>query len=387
MKELDQILDIWEEAGQAGDSAILATIVKINGSSYRRCGARMIITSRGRKAGSISGGCLEGDILKKGWWLTEGGRSAIRKYDSTSDEDAAFEFGLGCNGIVHVLLERLETKDVSPLSLLRLCRELRQPGVIATVISSEESTISLGQRLLLYPDGSPHTDISERWLVEAVETDAKACREEEKSKHLLYEAANGAIEIFFEVIQPPVRLLVFGAGDDAQPVVQLAKAMGWSVTVLDGRSHYARAERFPAADQVMVLRLDDVLEHLGLDEQTVAVVMTHSYSQDGAILKALLPAPLPYLGVLGPRRRTDLLVQEKGFDPNELGSNFHSPVGLDIGADAPEEVALAILSEIQAALNARAGGMLRNQPGPIHQRDEANGETEERPIRSAACLL
>ncbi len=354
MKDDALILAAWADAVHQETPAILATVVKVSGSAYRSPGARMLITENGGRVGSISGGCLEGDVLKKAWWLTGETPVALRVYDNTSDQDAIWEFGLGCNGVVHVLLERWEPRT-NPLTvaLLQACRTDRRGGVLATVITGRD----LGQHLALFPDGSVQSTLqsSDRILA-----GAHAVRRSRESTWETY----GDTEVFFDFLTPPIPLLIVGAGHDALPVLRFAKELGWHCTVVDGRSNYARAERFPLADAVILADLDRPLSNLMIDDRTVAVLMSHSYQQDSAFLAALSREPIRYLGVLGPRLRTERMLDEAGGRPFPA---LHSPVGLDIGADTPEEIALAIVSEIQAALTESGAGKLRDRPGPIHE--------------------
>ena len=352
MKDDGLILSAWAEASERGAAAVLATVVKVSGSSYRSPGARMLVTENGGRIGSISGGCLEGDLLKKAWWLTGAG-AAIRVYDNTSEEDAIWEFGLGCNGIVHVLLERWEA-DSRPLTvdLLAACRADRRGGVLATAIAGS----AIGQQFAIFPDGAERSTSS---LASLVAVDARAAMRSRVSTTCVY----GDTEVFLEYIAAPVPLLIFGAGHDAVPLVRFAKELGWHCTVVDGRSNQARADRFPLADAVVVADIGDPLQALTIDDRTVAVVMSHSYPQDSAFLDALLKSPARYVGMLGPRKRTERMLSENGLAET---SALHSPVGLDIGADTPEEIALAVVSEIQAVLTQRGAGMLRDRSGPIH---------------------
>jgi xanthine dehydrogenase accessory factor len=361
MKDDGLILSAWAESVRRDIPAILATVVKVSGSSYRSPGARMLITESGARTGSISGGCLEGDVLQKAWWLTGDHPVALRVYDDTSGEDAVWQFGLGCNGIVHVLLERWPAGS-RPLTvdLLQACRDNRRGVVLATPISGPQ----MGRKLAIFPDGSPRSDIADSVLFDAVVHHARGVFESRESE---VRSCAGS-DVFFEYVAPPVPLLIVGAGHDALPVLRLGKELGWHVTLIDGRSNHARPERFPEADRVLVADMACPLRDLVVDEQTVAVLMSHSYPQDSAFLKALHGLPLRYLGVLGPRKRTERMLEEAGLRAHP---DLHSPVGLDIGADTPEEIALSIVSEIKAALSGRAGGMLLRRAGPIHQRTEA----------------
>jgi xanthine dehydrogenase accessory factor len=331
MRDLEQILQLWHTAASAGETAILATVVKTQGSSYRLPGARMLLTKHGRHAGSISGGCLEVDLLQKAWWLTENG-PVVRRYDTTEEgEISSSGFGLGCNGVVHVLLERVDS-TCQVLNLVKTVGASRHAAYIAHVIAPAAHA---GERLI----ASSPTDPG----LPSFSLDR---------------------EVFFETLAPAVRLLIFGAGDDAVPLVDLAKYLGWQVSVFDGRSHYARREKFPLADLVSTWSKNEAVPDI--DHWTAAVVMTHSYSQDLDVLRELASRPLRYLGVLGPYKRTGQLLADLGLAESAVPLGLHSPTGLDIGADGPHQVALAILAEIQATLNGRDGGGLRNRSGSIH---------------------
>ncbi|HZQ50923.1 MAG TPA: XdhC family protein [Bryobacteraceae bacterium] len=358
MKELERILQIWTSA-EPGDSVVLATVVKTQGSSYRLPGARLLLTSSGRRAGSISGGCLEGDLLKKAWWLTESG-PLVRRYDTTPEgEIGSGGFGLGCNGIIHVLLERLTVHASPVLDIIGSVRRERRPAAIAHLIAPAEL---VGQRLFIDPSHGITHNIADADLKSSIQSEAEAALLDSTS-HLV--TLDRKVEAFVEVLVPPLHLLVFGAGEDAAPLTDLAKYLGWRVSVFDGRAHYARAEKFPSADRVAVRPPDAGPGDLAIDPWTAAVLMSHSYSQDLAVLKQLAGQPLCYLGILGPRKRTNQLLEDAALDAGKLAA-LHSPMGLDIGADGPEQVALAAVAEIQATLNRREGGLLRDRDGAIH---------------------
>lgn len=327
MVELQNILELWETARRRGETCVLATVVKTQGSSYRLPGARLLLTSDGRRAGSISGGCLEEDLVKRAWWLTENG-PVVRRYDTTPDGEISVEYGLGCNGVIHVLLERITPERCPILDLLRAVRATRQPASVTHVLAPPAAvgTRFEGQTL---PQSGP------------------------------------SAELFVETLVPPVQLLLCGAGDDAIPLHRLAQFLGWQVFLYDGRAHYARAERFPGALQVSV-RQPGLAPVYPVDPWTVGVIMTHSYSQDLAFLTELARLDLAYLGILGPQKRTHQLLQDAGLPAGDSRPNLHAPMGLDIGADGPEQVSLAAVAEIQASLNRREGGQLRVRTGSIH---------------------
>jgi xanthine/CO dehydrogenase XdhC/CoxF family maturation factor len=358
MAEIEKILSLWEQCEKVGEEAVLATVVKTQGSSYRLPGARMLITRNGLRAGSVSGGCLEDDLVKRAWWLTESG-AMIRRYDTTPDGEIAAEYGLGCNGIIHVLLERIGAGNVV-MDLLRETRASRSPAAIAHLLSPKES---VGSRLVIGVTGDTvQSTLADTKLAVQLQTVAQAARAERES--FLW-SENGP-EAFVETLTPDIRLLIFGAGDDAAALATLAKHFGWEVAVYDGRAHYARPDRFPMADSVAV-RHPGMISQLPLDPWTVAVTMSHSYSQDLQVLTELsATSVLPYIGALGPRKRTEQMFEEAGMAGFAESSNLHSPMGLDIGAEGPDQVALAVVSEIQAVMNKRKGGPLSERHGSIH---------------------
>lgn len=344
MVEIDAIVAAAEALRSENRDAVLATVVRVRGSAYRRAGARMLLLADGRRIGAISGGCLEGDVCRKAWWLTSGGEPALRTYDTTSDaaagEDAVREFGLGCNGVVDVLLERISTDSAAQtLAFIKGCREHGDPGVVAHVI--REAALVSAHRFFTSSGGQP-CDIQSRETLLAGDS--------------RFVAAENS-EIFYEYVAPPADLIIFGSGYDVAPVVRFANALGWRVTVADARPA-SLANRFPSA---RVVGFDDVR----ITERSAVVLMTHNYALDRDLLRNVLPVGAKYVGVLGPRHRTERLFADLGISTD--WEFLHAPVGLDIGGDSPELIALSIVSEIQTALSGRDGGMLRGRPGPVYQ--------------------
>ncbi len=363
MNELHSILDAWRRLDAANRDAVLATVVHVKGSAYRRPGARMLILPDGRRIGSISGGCLEGDVSRKAWWFTEGGQPSVRVYDTSSDEDAVWEFGLGCNGVIQVLLERTESPSTrEALEFLDSCRASRSSGVMATVIrTTDYSRYQVGQRIFPQTGGDSS-------LLAALQPYIEQTIRARKNRlvHL------PDCQVFVEWIAPPLPLVIFGAGHDAIPVVNIAKQLGWHVTVADGRPAYATRARFPEADLLAVMKPPDLFSGIEITPETAVVLMTHNFPQDVKLLRHILPARPRYLGLLGPRKRADSLFAELGIRPETVDA--HAPVGLDIGADTPEGIALSIVAEIQAELAERPGMKLRHRRDPIHAPAEEAGE-------------
>lgn len=376
MKEFEPILQLWKRTEQAGEPAVLATVVKTQGSSYRLPGAHLLVTSDGKRAGSVSGGCLEDDLVKKAWWFTEKG-PVIRRYDTTADgEIATGGYGLGCNGTIDILLERVAPGTRSTITLASEAHAERRIAGIANIIEPRNLA---GRHLTIDTRGSVSTNIDDPRLAALLEAQANAALAAGDSRHFAAED----LEAFIEVLRPAIRLVIYGAGDDAVPLTKIAKVLGWQVMVFDGRAHYATSERFPLADLVAVRQPGKAASIV--DPWTVAVIMNHSYSQDQQVLQELAPVPLLYMGLLGPRKRTRQIFADSGLDERLLNSDLHTPMGLDIGADGPEQVALAVMAEIQASLNGRAGGPLRDRRGSIHAREDHQPEEAISSFRSIAC--
>lgn len=362
MKELQDIIATYAKLKNSGETVAIATIVKVAGSTYRRAGARMLMTAKGEMVGSLSGGCLEGDVLDQGQEVMSSGKYRLVTYDTTSEADILWGLGMGCQGIVDVFIEPLSGDSGTILmSFFADCLEHRQPGVLVTIFKSQAAE---QYHLMLSPDGNFTTKITDNSLIQLLVDRAKTAQSLGKS----FQISINNIEAFIEVIHPPLNLVIFGAGHDAIPVVSFAQQLGWNVTVLDCRSAYATSARFPEANSVVISEYEKLPKSVILDEKTVAVVMTHNYLYDLTILKTILPLPLRYLGILGPRRRTDKLLAEIPID-EQYKKRLYAPVGLDIGADNPQEIALAIIAEIQAVISNRSAGFLRQRNLPIHSQN------------------
>jgi xanthine/CO dehydrogenase XdhC/CoxF family maturation factor len=383
VNELQAIVAAYAEAGARGERAALATIVSVEGSAYRGPGARMLITESGRTTGTISGGCLERDVCERAARVLESRVARIVEYDTRGSEDIVWGLGLGCNGVVRVLLESLHAGSAGERALpfIANCLRARQSGVLATVIGADAEggaghPSEVGARLLLDDAlnicGPSRTDAMP---AARIREDALEILAGRRSSIRSYEAGTRRTEVFFDVIRPPRPLVVFGAEQDAVPLVHLARMLGWHVTVVDARARDATRARFAEADEVVLCRAEETAARVSLTEETAAVVMTHNYPIDVELLRALLPSPVRYLGILGPKQRTSKLLEEIGGDASSTSrggaadsrhARLHSPIGMDIGAETPEEIALSIISEINAVCAARGGGFLRDRNAPIH---------------------
>lgn len=332
----------------------------------------MLVTAAGRTAGLISGGCLENDARERAQEVMAEGAARLVTYDSTAPADIIFGLGLGCSGIVQVLIEPLTAGDEGDfLAFLSACVSRRQVGRVATVFQSDDFPLSA--RLLRWPDGRVTSTCGDDALSSALlQTflDTASRRTAGRSVEL---PDGRSARVLIEAIAPSPSLTIFGAADDAIPVVQLAKLLGWHVTVIDARPAYATPERFPTADAVLCLRPEALLAspRVMLPPESLILIMTHNYTHDRALLRVLLPRESSYLGILGPKARTlgllDDLASEGITFTEEALARLHGPAGLDVGSETPEEIAVSIVGEMQAVLAQREGGALRDRNGPIHE--------------------
>ncbi len=368
--ERRQIVGLWKR--QPG--GVLVTLVRVEGSSYRRTGARLLTGAPGH-AGTLSGGCLEADVIRRAEFLVRHG-AAIERYETTFDDTAEIPFGLGCGGVVDLLFESVAAPEGA--ALLR-AMEASLGGREARVVSflpgpSRQGEMRTLRRVIFAADGevifaspelSQHKIDCARGMQPGQEYDGR----------------------FAERLEAPQRLFVLGAGEDARPLVEMAALLGWSVTVADGRPQQARPERFPRAEQVLVLDAED-FTRLGVTARDAAIVMTHSYEQDRALLAKLLDVAPMYLGLLGSRHRSSILVAETaallGRTVEQTCERIFAPVGMDLGGDGPEAIALAIVAEVQAVASGRFGGSRRLSAVEVAAQIERGGASR---YLMAQCAL
>ena len=333
MSELSDLLDAADALAVSGEPMALATIVATRGSTYRRAGARLLIPAAGEPVGNISGGCLEGDVARVGREVLAAGVPRLVEFDMTADDDAVWGYGLGCNGAIELFVE--------PTA-----------GALASVAALRSGQGSCLVTVLSGPDVGSHR----------LETDGAAAAALRDGTPRVEEVAGE--RVFYEPLLPPLRLLVCGAGHDAIPLVRQAAELGWGVVVVDVRKSLLTLERFPGAAEFASPDPEAAAGSLSPDHRTAVILMSHNYLRDIAYLRSFLDAPLAYLGVLGPRGRTEQMLAQMGR--SEAIERLHAPAGLDIGAEGPEEVAHAIIAEILAVTRSRAGGPLRDRGAPIH---------------------
>ena len=362
MTDLENILPLWHALEAAGADYVLATVVDVEGPSYRKPGARMLIAPDGRRSGTVSGGCLEVEVAKRAWWLTERG-PVVERY-STAEDDGEMPYGSGCGGVVYILLERRST--AAPLlTTLETAFHARTPLAIATVV--EGAAIATRRCAGPTVQDFPSKASTARSLESTLSNLAAQAMENLQSidQRVVIGERDTRVWVDYRTARPG--LWIFGAGDDAKPLLRMARELGWFVAVADGRSHLATRERFPTADKVLTLSSSSVLEDGSSFLEDVkptdaAILLTHSFEQDSRIIAGLLMREsLPvYLGILGPQRRTREVLAEAAKllalpDPTERSEEWlaqmHAPTGLDLGAETPAAIALSIIAEIQQTLN------------------------------------
>ena len=381
VKELKEIVIASDAALRNGQRVALASVVHLDGSSYRRPGARMLVTDEGEMTGAISGGCLEGDALRKAMHAISQGSNRLVTYDTTDEDDMSIGIQLGCAGVIQVLFEPVDVNQPdNPIELIRKAHAVRQASVLVTLFDlSTRHGVQPGTCLLMESDGRLTGDIPVAHLRDEIIGEMTVVMQQKRSVFKEYRSAAGAITAFIEYLRPPVSLVVVGAGNDAIPMMQFAENLGWDVHIVDGRNTHARPERFVAACQVLVSKPEAVLDQIPIDERTVFVMMTHNYNYDMSMLKALMQTEVPYIGMLGPKKKLLRMLddlKQDGFIPNDaMMSRVFGPSGLEIDAETPEEIALSIIAEIQAVLGKKSGGMLREKTDVIHSRTDIRIQT------------
>ena len=394
MKDVQTVLEAYRTAVLAQIPCALATVVSVDGSAYRRPGARMLVYADGRRFGSLSGGCLEADVAAHALRTLETGRPATVRYDpNAANGDVVLE--TGCKGTIVILVEPVTAGEAGrALDFVSTVVGQRQTGIMATVFHVEGTPgLQVGDRLMVTGDrtmvagaltDSPLADVL-RNVTTDTRYDAKTC----VRTYLLPE---GSAHVLLEILLPPIALVICGSGHDTAPLAKMASALGWQVAVADPNGSALTPERFPEGATLLPIRPACLTAYLIPDQRTAAVVMTHRYAVDLDWFRELLPTPMKYLGVLGPRRRwhqmqIDLAAGGDVF-PEDALARVHSPAGLDIGSETPEEIALAIVAEIQSVMAARNGGFLRNREIAIHSGEEESGALPSLSVQAGSvCAL
>lgn len=347
-------------AKRPGVALALATLVNVEGSSYRQPGARLLVDAEQRVlAGAISGGCLEGDVAARATDVCASGVPVVLRYDLREDLETIWGFGAGCDGVAHVLLEPLSDFDWLQRAHNAMVRRARP--VLVTVFGGTDTTATIGSHELVEHAGA----LSLPAHIKSPLITGQA--------YVGIEARGDVFRnVLSEPLNAPVQLHLIGAGRSAEAFATIAVAMGWSVTVIDHRESLLNELKLPDAATRLVRRAEMGLSDLPLDSRTVVALLTHIFETDSAWLLNLLPRPVAYIGVLGSRNRASRLVEQIANDgipiTTEMQRRLFAPIGLDLGGESPESIALAGIAEMEAVLHERPGGFLRARQSPIHTR-------------------
>jgi len=366
MKELNDIIRSYDTVVTQDKQTALATVVKVDGSSYRRPGARMLITEDGEMTGAISGGCLEGDALRKAQFAIFQQQNKLVVYDTTDEDDLKFGVQLGCNGIVYILFEPIKPNDANnPINLLKKVVQQRTDAMLITLFNENINAEQKGTCCAINETESFCFDDEMSPLVD----EGKPLLKQKRS--VIKDNINDSV--LYQFIPPSTQLVIVGAGNDAQPLAEMAFLLGWDIVVVDGRPAYATKHRFPKASKISLIKSAEILSAVNINERTAVVLMTHNYNYDLAALEQLIHTNCKYIGVLGPKKKLHRMLNdlnEKGTVlNNEMMHSIYGPVGLDIGAETSEEIALSVLSEIKAVYSQREGSSLKERTTEIHIRN------------------
>ncbi len=367
MRELIKIIEEGNRLHLLEEAFCLATVVKIGGSTYRRPGARMLIKSDGSSIGTVSGGCLESEIALQGLDVITDGSARVIEF-TLDEDDLIYGFGSGCNGTVRVLLQKIDPSDKQSLwPALSQIGQNRDDLLLSSVVGPSGAKC-LGSHLLLGEDGAIDKSSMPLFILNPlVHNLEKEWTSFGSSETVALDLRGEQFRVFVERIMPPPRLMIFGEGVDANEVSRLAAELSWKTAIVGRKSPGEMKEKLPfSGEHFFLMHPEESASTFIPDSRTAALVMNHNYVRDKAVLKALLDIDLPYIGVLGPRERGNQMLEEIDPMASSFHSKVHAPMGLNIGSETPEEIALSIISEVQAVFTEKNGGYLKDQSGPIH---------------------
>lgn len=349
----------------AGRAAVVATVVGVEGSAYRRPGAKMIVEEGGGGLGHITAGCLEDEVFALAAEITEAGAPRIETYDLMEDENDVWGLGVGCNGIIDILLEPLDESYQPAIDAF----EAGEPIGVITALSGD---VPLGAKAYYRGETVEVEEGFPDWLADAVTEPAAKLVTEGGADTVHIDTPDGTAEVFIDGIRPAPDLVVYGSGHDVGPVVELGKKNDFRVTVVGFRGGVALEDRFPDADAVTVTSPTNAGTAVDVDEDTYTVVMTHNFIDDRLVMESLVDTPTPYIGLMGPRERFEEILEEfeaegRTFTDAELDA-VYTPIGLDLGGGSPYQIATSIVAEVMAVANDRDPKHLKEREGPIHER-------------------
>jgi xanthine dehydrogenase accessory factor len=338
-------LRAFDEWRWAGRQVALVTVIDTEGSTYTKAGHRMLVADNGDYHGLVSGGCLEGDLAEHAGAVIRTGEPQLLTYDLRDEADEIWGLGIGCNGLLRLLVQRLDADHhYQPFLDIAECHRSFAGGSLALITVSEQAAVPAGATRLKSSGGTRLWNLGKDFAT-AIEAELRA--DPRAGRHEL-QLGGDCVSMLHTAVQPIPRLLVIGAGPDAVPLVHLADELGWLVTITDHRPGYLRAPGLETAAGKVEARPGALSPAIDPGTFHAVVVMTHHLDSDRAHLQELAGSSTAYVGLLGPRARRNRLLRELGPAGLALQSRLHGPVGLDIGADSPESIALAIAGELQA---------------------------------------
>ncbi|TMM53887.1 XdhC family protein [Maribacter algarum] len=368
MKEIKSILQLYNSLKASGEKCAIAQVVRVEESSYRREGARMLVFESGVFEGGISGGCLEGDALQRSQIAILKQQPSIVTYDTSKENEIGV--GLGCNGVIDVLISPI-SENSATLEMLQKCVSDRGEHIIATItaLNTDIDTIPLGRSFYYDKDSASLEDCQHGGLRHFLHDRIKDVLDKKKSKTYQFEEEGVKASVFIELIPPQFHLAIYGDNYDVYPMLEMAKLMDWDVSLV-GNVQKLKKEKLHSVKNIY---LKDGEERPEIDDRTAIILMAHDYKTDYANLQQLIKTPTPYIASLGPRKRFDKMIAEFKADGVEFSDEelerIYAPCGLEIGANTPEEIAMSLFSEILGVFSGKEGGMLREKLGPIHERN------------------
>ncbi len=342
-----QIIDTFNQWRSERRCLALATVYHTEGSTYSKAGHRILIADNGDYQGLVSGGCLEGDLAEHAGEVIAGGETRRVTYDMRDDADELWGLGIGCNGLIEVILQRLDpVSNYEPYQTMAGCLQGRSPTVCATIIESGDERLTAGTTLVVGADGETllPAQTAEYCLPVLIEHSMETAQQGINSL-IKHELPSGQLTVLYSRLLPLPRILLLGAGLDAIPVVNIANQLGWRITIMDHRETYLTKAGFDKLPNAFHIDPEQLAATTDLAQFSAAIVMSHHLATDRTYLKQLAPSSIPYVGVLGPRDRRNRLVEELAREGIAGLERTRGPIGLDIGADCAESIALSILAE------------------------------------------
>ena len=370
MKEIKSLVKFFESTKSLGENCAIAQVVRVEESSYRREGARMLVYESGVFEGGISGGCLEGDALKRSQMAIINQKPSVVTYDTSKDDENQIGVGLGCNGVIDVLISPIK-KNSNIISTLKKCSEQRKPHVLVTVTDFNGSSSNLGLGNVFYVNLTTKEaeNCEDENFKKFIQENIDQVLQKSKSKIIELTQDNYSLKALFEYLPAQYHLAIYGDNYDVYPILDLAKVMDWDVSLVGNINKLKKEKLF----EVKNIFQKDLEEKPIIDERTAIILMSHDFKTDKNNLKSLIKSKSPYIGSLGPKKRFEKMIkelsdEELNFSKDELSRVF-APCGLEIGANTPEEITASIFAEILAVFSNKEGGSLKNKQGPIHERD------------------